>query len=599
MKDFIISHKDSNPEETIRRIRDILFELDIMPYEEWKVFSESCYSVRITDSQFPAATNGKGTSRLHTLAGAYAEFMERLQNGFLYKKEIGAMPGYEFFGADEVKMRTTAVWEQHPHVCGCLTELDKSRAAEILGEEIRTAPFYHVNTGKVDYLPILLIQHAYGSTGMCAGNTPAEAICQGLCEVLERFAVREVFLEELELPTIPLEMFKEMKVARMIATLQSLGYSCLIKDCSLGGLIPVVAVAVFNEDRVRFRLAFGSDPIFEVAVHRCLTELVQGMNQEEFKNYMLPLHLDRQPDAGERLVELLRFVGGGGLGCCSARSVLHEGKVQCNGVFQPQFVSSQDSLQHVLRLMLDAGYQVYVRDVSFLGFPSYQIYIPGISEVTKLGEDVLNLISKQSKPAQQCLLDLRSASVDSIRQCVEFMESLMDTPFFSHMYRYGSSNTFTTHLTGLCLEGTCQFYTLHNFFLLTAMSNRIGDYRRAFNYLNAFLGSEEARGLPNLSYARCALMYFRLKSDDWVDGHIERSLVTMFGPQLATTVINDLRDPEKSFQYMALPACNNCSACSVSHQCNHDRWKNVMAMLKKKMSENPVDQLKLADILKL
>lgn len=597
MKNLIFSHKDSKPEETIRRIRDILFELDIMPYEEWRVFSENCYSVRITDSQFPAATNGKGTSRLYTLASAYAEFMERLQNGLLYKREMGVMPGYEFFAADEVMMATEAVWENQPHVCSSLTELDKSRAAGVLGEKIRTAPFYHVNTGQVEYLPMLLIQHAYGSTGMCAGNTPAEALCQGLCEVFERFAVREVFLKELELPTIPLEMLKETKVAAMIGTLQALGYSCVVKDCSLGGTVPVVAVAAFNENRAKFKMAFGSDPIFEVALHRCMTELVQGMNQEEFKNFMLPLHLERQPDAAERLVELLRFVGGG-IGRCSAKSVLHEGEAQMNGVFKPQFVSSEDSLGYVLGLILDSGYQVYARDVSFLGFPSYQVYIPGLSEAAKLDEKILNMISKRSKPAQQCLLDLRSASTDSIRQCIEFMESLMDTPFFSHMYKHGLPNTFVTSLAGLCLDGTCQFYRLHNYFLLATMSSRIGDYRRAFNYLNAFLDSEEAKKLPNLGYARCALMYFKLKSDEWVNDHIERSLVTMFGPQLAQAVLNDLRNPEKSFQYMLLPACNNCSACSVSRYCNYERWKHVMAKLKKRMSENPIDQLRLSEILK-
>jgi len=76
-----LNQKVCLPEETIQKIRNILYSLAIHVYEAgWNTFSNQCFSVRLMDADFPfTSINGKGITRDFALASAYGEFMERLQ----------------------------------------------------------------------------------------------------------------------------------------------------------------------------------------------------------------------------------------------------------------------------------------------------------------------------------------------------------------------------------------------------------------------------------------------------------------------------------------------------------------------------------------
>ena len=54
-------------------------------------------------------------------------------------------------------------------------------------ELIDFVPYYNVTDKKVEYLPLEFIIASCGSNGMCAGNSPEEAIIQGICEIFERY----------------------------------------------------------------------------------------------------------------------------------------------------------------------------------------------------------------------------------------------------------------------------------------------------------------------------------------------------------------------------------------------------------------------------
>ena len=52
-----------------------------------------------------------------------------------------------------------------------------------------------------------LVQLLCGTTGLCAGNTPEEAMLQGLMEVFERYAVKKLYQYGLTPPEIPAAPF--------------------------------------------------------------------------------------------------------------------------------------------------------------------------------------------------------------------------------------------------------------------------------------------------------------------------------------------------------------------------------------------------------
>lgn len=77
-------YKEDTPENTIKKIRDILYNIGLTTYETfWGNPYEGIYSVRIetTEKQGKFGTNGKGRNVEYTLASGYAEFLERIQNG--------------------------------------------------------------------------------------------------------------------------------------------------------------------------------------------------------------------------------------------------------------------------------------------------------------------------------------------------------------------------------------------------------------------------------------------------------------------------------------------------------------------------------------
>ena len=179
------THKDSLPHETIKRIINILSELGIFLYErEWFSFSNNCHSLNLAAMELPGYfSNGKGVSRQYALASAYAEFMERLQSGFLISKNFGLMEEENFGYLDEIEMEFGDYAEKNKIIIENLT--DSITMEKYKDLKIKFLPSYEAIEGEIKYLPTFF-SFACGGNGLCAGNTSEEAICQGICEIFER-----------------------------------------------------------------------------------------------------------------------------------------------------------------------------------------------------------------------------------------------------------------------------------------------------------------------------------------------------------------------------------------------------------------------------
>ena len=107
-------YKESQPLETVSKIRNILSGLSIFTYESmWCNPYPNIYSARVecesSDGGF--GTNGKGRNRQYTLASAYAEFIERLQNGYIsgiyglnrfFLKQIKQKAGFYYYPDEKI-----------------------------------------------------------------------------------------------------------------------------------------------------------------------------------------------------------------------------------------------------------------------------------------------------------------------------------------------------------------------------------------------------------------------------------------------------------------------------------------------------------------
>ena len=300
--------KETTPEKTVEKLKGILKELDIPIVEQWQ--EASCvdtYSLRIEIENTDVGTNGKGMTKEYALASAYAEFFERFQNGLLcnsmslnvdLKHKFEIAPDEKILTSEEIVKESNPLIEFYFKNRG-MQDASVAEKAKAFNEVNRVEymlnnredrylclPFYNVKKNKISYLPKMLYQKYYGSNGMSAGNTPEEAIVQGLSEIFERVVQKRAFKEKTCFPDVPESYIKKFpEIYDMYKKLKSLeGYEVMIKDCSYGGKYPVAALVMLQKNTGRYGLKMGCHPDFGVAMERTFTEAAQGNDILEYVN---------------------------------------------------------------------------------------------------------------------------------------------------------------------------------------------------------------------------------------------------------------------------------------------------------------------------
>lgn len=284
-------YKETSPEKTVKRIKEILKKHGVAVEENWtKKSSVGTYSLRLCVKGTNLGQNGKGMTKEFAMASAYAEFLERYQNGILVFRQEKPTAKLPFiYSADEKNLSVEELTTQNDsfiHQIFMDNEeecSDKRNLLEqILGKEnqITCLPHYSVKDKKVVYIPHVLSCHLIGTNGMCAGNSPEEAMIEGISEILERYVTMQLIYQKVALPEIPdsyLEKFP--KVKEMIERLRKKdGYVCKLLDCSLGGKYPVAGLVIIQKNTGRFGFKLGAHPDYGIAMERCFTEAAQGMD---------------------------------------------------------------------------------------------------------------------------------------------------------------------------------------------------------------------------------------------------------------------------------------------------------------------------------
>ncbi len=276
-------HKDKLPEETIKDVKRALLEIGIFPVEEeWYSFKKAAYSIRVKDKSLNVGSSGKGISKKYALASAYAELLERIQNSSCIPEHMGIMkkpfinyPNRIFVRFKDLVFRSKTILEGiFDFPLEYLNNIVKENEKVVCGQ------YYNVFDHTVESLPNFM-KLAYGTNGFCAGNTPGEALCQGIYETLERYIVGQLYKLNFDFTTIPMLSIKELDTYSILKKITDQGYGIIIKDCTLNGNFLVLGLVILDKTRDQYFYAFGADPIFEIALQRCITEVFQGVRGSE------------------------------------------------------------------------------------------------------------------------------------------------------------------------------------------------------------------------------------------------------------------------------------------------------------------------------
>lgn len=596
--------KDAGPVATVNKIKDILKNagLETEYYTFDSDLGECCSSrVEIKGYTF-VGTNGKGIGPEYCMASAYAELMERLQNRVhssssvwrpkdLQKlMNIFQAPIYEVRGEYQpelIKRLKKTIAENSPQNNPFFSS---EEMVDMLLEEIAAVKslkgfcmdsYYSVSDDEIINLPTDILLMFSMSNGMAAGNTLEEAIVQGMSEIFERYATLLFVRGKLIPPKIPHDyLMKFPDIANILDILEkNENYSVQVYDCSLGGKIPVVCGVVCNKKTQTYGIKFGSHPDMAIALERVFTEAMQGSNLGKFTRKNYPV-FDLEEFRRENAFNLIK-VGEGG----------YPASIFCKKStfdFTPwPDLSGQTNLslmRHMLDTAKEMGSNVYIRNCSFLGFPTIYIYAENLSEVME--KDILYLKEATLKRTSKALFNnISECSDDEIRKLSTLIKIKMHAVIEDSISSI-SDRTFVSKANVPANNGV---------FLLSLCEYRLGFLDEAIYYMRLFSKSYAAT-IYERSYSGCAVYYFEAKKNGFSEEENRTMLCRLCEENLAMKVCNDLEDPrlaiEKIYSFCKGHQCEDCD----NKLC---RYPDVAA-LSIKMAElemkNPPDQNEVAKL---
>lgn len=405
-------YKNREPKDTIATIHGILSDrfgigLYERTFQERNGLFHSC-RILLDDGDWLRSvnigTNGKGMNEDYSRASAHGELMERIQN-------FSVLMRYQYFGTchflEKHKDQYPHFYERAmkadaalPYLYAYDEEVDGSneRLKDSIDKYVYSAgnvrlfeltkdkehfyvPYYDVKDNTVVKLPFDIIYNSISTNGLCAGNTPKEAIIEGLSEIFERYVIRKIYFDNLSLPRIPRAYFEGNEILMRLEELeQKERYAIDIVDCSLGVGIPAVGVVILTEDRKEYQFHMGVDPSPVTALERSLTELFQGRSAIKFKQFddAFQKRLDSDTMLKEEEMHKTNSASTGHYPCAFFAAT---SSYEFTGFDERLGHSDDTDLQLMGELIGHLGFQLLVRDNSFLGFPAYSLYVPSMTEL--------------------------------------------------------------------------------------------------------------------------------------------------------------------------------------------------------------------------
>lgn len=434
----MIVGKDLPLEQTITNMTSILSDIGIkIEIASWRNIVPNVWSLHIREAASPMCfTNGKGATKESALCSALGEYIERMSCNFFYNdyyfgEEIANSkfvhyPNEKWFKAGADDALPEGLMDEK-----CL-ELynsdDELRASHLIDTNsgntergICALPFTRNSDQETVYFPSNLIENLFVSNGMSAGNNLYEAKVQCLSEIFERAIKRQIIEEEIVLPDVPQEVLvKYPHILAGIEELENKGFPVLVKDASLGGKFPVMCVTLMNPKTSGVLSSFGAHPSFEVALERCLTELLQGRSFEGLNDVPSPTFNSYALTEPGNFVE--HFIDSTGVISWKFFSTKQDYEF-CDWDFSGTTEEENECLMNILEGL---GKEVYIATYENFGATACRILVPSYSEVYP-AEDLIWDNTNKALMFRKDILNIHSLTVDELEDLLErFEEQQLD-----------------------------------------------------------------------------------------------------------------------------------------------------------------------------
>ncbi len=607
-------YKSKHPYQTINEIRQILYKVGVFVSESSASHGNFYHShLTITSDNLGDLyfmTNGKGVTPEYSLASAYAEFMERLQNSFLFTGQYGTKAfcrtlsqsssfikkmKKENLELDYVIAPDEVSFTLKDYLSSKLTFnviddkntrfIVDSNNSELMDKyQVICIPYTNVFTGEKKYLPAC--NPHTGSNGMCAGNTPDEALVQGFCELFERFAIKQVFLENVIPPRIPLEFFAGTPIFERIKSHPEL--EVIVFDCSMKKGFPVIGVLILDKEKKLYRFEFGAATTPSIALERCLTEHFQSPDvvmrmQPLFSKTLYPgrseteikyINYYHQLTTAEGELDVKSFLS-------SSPSYGFDGFSFIEGN------NHHEELLSIKKLLERNHMDCFIRDSSLLGFPAFHIYIPSFSNCFELlnNDDIYHVFLNELYSG--CLLNLKdpNGKENLYKFCLN-RDQMLDKV---HSYTYNPAKEFLFNTNP-------EYRSIDVYLMMATLFLYCSDTEKAQKYLTKFILKEKStEPEADLSYYECAQLYLSLYNKNFALNEIKDQLSLLFPDELVDEVLSDVVESSKALNYYSFPSCFDCDSCPVTEYCH---YFDVMKTCSRIQQSSKLPNLDLFDLFK-
>jgi ribosomal protein S12 methylthiotransferase accessory factor len=364
----------------------------------------------------------------------------------------------------------------------------------------------------------------------------------------------------------------------------------------------VVGVLLHKDNKALFNL--GAAQNFSIALERCISEILQGIQFEQIDDVMkpvVPLHTPIDDNVYSSMEKQLQHQYFSNLIC--GQGVVPPVVLDHSEPFNVAFLHDSNDLASdeacfiMLKTAKDQELEVYCRDVSFLGFDTYRLYIPGMSEVMMPSLDVIECLTTNLPKARKIFFNLSEATKQEVEFLAQQIEFLNDSPM---LQKAGIIET----LCGLTFDREAALYTMAPEIVVTLLYYSIGEINRAHESLERYLVHSAQPLSKNDSSVTiqqaimehfpdqaCLLSFlFFLKENKSIE-EISHILKDHYSPEAIASVSSMFTDNEGILSYLNIPNCKDCSVCDYQNICCFPRWQKIFNNFKKTISEKQYDSI--------
>ncbi len=541
--------KDAPLEASLKKMQHLI-HLNGFTLEETSELNSAgkIWSVHVRDKNCPFLyTNGKGTSRVAALVSAYGEFFERLSTNQIFTdyyltdktiQDFVFFPSEIWFSSmndpdDEADAKKSLLspellaFYNPEHLLTDEDLRDFNSGGRHKG--IAALPFTQLKDGKTVYFPVNILNTLYVSNGMASGNTQAEAQVQAMSEIIERYVKFKIIRERICLPDIPREkLLQYPDVQAALDKLKTHGFSFLIKDASLGGKYPVINITLINPENQGVFASFGAHPLFEVALERALTELLQGRSLSDMDGFPRPVF---NTDEVENPANLeAHFIDSSG--------VIHWdffGTCPLYDFNDWNFEGTRQMELHYLRGLLEKNNKkIFLAKHNHFGMHVCHIIVPGISEIYPVS-DLWYENRSTAVPIREQLLKMETLDEKNIKK---LHEMIMDIGF--------PREQSLKDILGIEDEKTTDWSNLLAGEIYGLLALAAGDGENAAMWLEWCSETNLLKpGRRSFYYCLYSMSQLTPKQGDTVEKHQKEIISRFFSTQTIQACLSILNDPAK------------------------------------------------------